>query len=185
MNTPDDCDLPLEETSWAALAAPKPDPTFVLALRKQTSGLVRSRARPRRWRVAAGLAAAYVVGVASALAWPRGGPPLPPAEQQAGRPKGAPRAATQPPVEVAALDPELLRRKVGGAPRAEQIRLLRLAGDRYLYDASDVRAALDCYRQVVELTPDEKLPRPDPDDNWLLAELKLSAAAKVAMRSSE
>lgn len=185
MNSPDDHDLPLEETSWAALAAPKPGPAFVRALREQTSGLVRRRARRRRWRVAAGLAAAYVVGVASALAWPRGGPPMPPPEQRAGRPQRAQRGADQPPVEVAALGPEQLRRQVGGAPRAEQIRLLRLAGDRYLYDAADVRAALDCYRQVVELTPDEKLPRPDPDDNWLLAELKLSAAAKAALRSSE
>ena len=185
MNSPDDHDLPLDETSWAALAAPKPSPAFVHALREQTSGLVRRRARRRRWRVAAGLALAYAAGVSSVLVWPRGGPRVPPAEQQASRPKPAARGADRPPLEVAALDPEQLRRRVGGAPRVEQIRLLRLAGDRYLYDAADVRAALDCYRQVVELTPDEKLPRPDPDDNWLLAELKLSAAAKAAMRSSE
>ncbi len=83
-------------------------------------------------------------------------------------------------MEIAALEPEQLRAAVPGAPRAEQIRLLRLAGDRYFYDSADMRAALDCYRQVVELTPEKELSQPDPQDNWLLAEMKLSEAAKAA-----
>jgi hypothetical protein len=65
---------------------------------------------------------------------------------------------------------------VPGAPRERQIRLLQLAGDRYLYSSADVASALDCYRQVLELTPPGELGPPAEHDSWLLAELKLSAA---------
>lgn len=61
-----------------------------------------------------------------------------------------------------------------GAPRGEQRRLLRLAGDRYLYGLADVESALDCYRQVIELTPRAELAMHDSHESWLLAELKSS-----------
>ncbi len=179
MDDPNERLSPLEGAGWTALPVPKPSAAFTHSLRVQTSSLVRRRGRRRSWRVAGGLALAYVVGVASALAWPRGEPHSPRVEQQV-KPANRARRAEQPPVEVASLEPEQLRAAVLGAPRAEQIRLLRLAGDRYFYDSTDVRAALDCYRQVVELTPEENLAQPDPQDNWLLAEMKLSAAAKAS-----
>ena len=179
MSEPLEEQSPLATAAWSDLPAPRPPAALSASIRAATSGLVRRRAQRRRWRTAAGFALAYAAGLASALAWPTAPRPAPRAPQQAAQPAKVDRAAPAAAVEVAALDPEQLRRRVIGAQRSEQIRLLRLAGDRYLYDSADVRSALDCYRQVVELTPEEKLPRPDPQDNWLLAELKLSAAAKA------
>lgn len=171
---------PLEEAGWTALPLPKPSALFTDSLRTQTSALVRRRAWRQKWRMAGGFAVAYAIGVGSASLWRRGEANGLPVEQQAAPPTMAAPRASPPPVEVASLEPEELRAAVPGAPRAEQIRLLRLAGDRYFYNAADMRAALDCYRQVVELTPEENLAQPDPQDNWLLAEMKLSAATKSA-----
>lgn len=61
------------------------------------------------------------------------------------------------------------------APREKQLRLLALAGDRYLFNQADVESALDCYRQVIELTPAGEREPPQPEDSWLLAELKTAA----------
>lgn len=181
MDSPNDLS-PLDDAHWTALAAPKPSAAFATSLREQTSGLVRRRGRRRRWRVAGGLALAYSVGVITAQGWSRATPNSPRVDQQAKTSGNGAQRVERSPVEVASLDPEQLRRLVPGVPRADQIQLLRLAGDRYFYESADMRSALDCYRQVIELTPDETLLRPDPQDNWLLAELKLSAAAKLATR---
>lgn len=168
---------PLEEAGWTTLPVPKPSAAFTDLLRTQTSDLVRRRARRRKWRVASGFALAYIVGVGNSSLWPRSGAKDLRLAQQVAPPRHVAPRTSQPRVEVASLEPDQLRAAVPGAPRAEQIRLLRLAGDRYFYDSADMRAALDCYRQVVELTPEENLDQPDPQDNWLLAEMKLSAAA--------
>jgi hypothetical protein len=180
MDSQNDGPSPLDEAGWTALSAPKPSAAFTHSLREQSSHLVRRRAQWRRWRAAGGLALAYVVGIASALAWSRGTPNAPLVEQQANQSAKPKPPVEQPRVEIAALAPDQLRSRVPGAPRAEQIKLLRLAGDRYFYESTDLRAALDCYRQVVELTPEESLRRLDPQDNWLLAELKRSAAKTAA-----
>jgi hypothetical protein len=76
---------------------------------------------------------------------------------------------------LASLSPAELRRLVPKAPRETQVRLLALAGDRYLLDQADVASALDCYRQVLELTPAGERAPPEPEDSWLLAELKAAA----------
>ncbi|HJT35320.1 MAG TPA: hypothetical protein VJ783_25060, partial [Pirellulales bacterium] len=59
-------------------------------------------------------------------------------------------------------------------PPEQQIRLLEMAGDRYLYGRADVASALDCYRQVLELTPPDARRQPLPHESWLLAELRAS-----------
>jgi hypothetical protein len=87
--------------------------------------------------------------------------------------------------DLSGLSPEELRRRVAGAPRPEQIRLLRLAGDRYLFGQADLDGALDCYRQIIELTPRGELARQQTDDSWLLAELKSSVASSATDLAGE
>lgn len=184
---------PLENLSWPA--EPPRDDLLRQSLLETTSQFVRGRRYRRRLRLVGSWIAAYAAGLATALLVWRGDRPV--ARQVAER--AAPQAAVE---RVAAdqvavarpaagasdsrlaveaplegLSPEELRSRVLGAPRPEQIRLLRLAGDRYLYGRADVASALDCYRQVIELTPPAKLAERRQDDSWLLAELKSSAAS--------
>jgi hypothetical protein len=113
------------------------------------------------------------------LGRPREGRPEASAPQAAGTTQVAANVAAEDAQaeNLALLSPDELRRRVAGAPRPEQIHLLRLAGDRYLFGAADVESALDCYRQVIELTRPSDLTKRESDDSWLLAELKSSAAA--------
>lgn len=184
-------ELPLDDVDWPD----KPPHADALhaALLEQTCGIVRRRARRRRLRFAASWGLAYAAGLATAwLAWPRDrGAVIRPPVQAPARVAEEQVAIAQPAtVEEEALkpedlSPEELRRRVLDAPRPEQIRLLRLAGDRYLYRRADVAAALDCYRQVIELTPRAELKQRQDDDSWLLAELKSSAAGSLAQVGGE
>ena len=170
-------DLPL---GWPETAIPR---ELHDALLRRTGALVRRRARMRRLRQVAAAALAYAAGLATMwAAWPAGpplaaprllaqAPPKPEQPQAAADEVQAPQATS----ELASLSPAELRQMVPGAPRARQIRLLQLAGDRYLYGAADVASAFDCYRQVLELTPPDELRQTGPQDSWLLAELKRSA----------
>ncbi|HEV3003608.1 MAG TPA: hypothetical protein VGX78_04075 [Pirellulales bacterium] len=171
-------------------AASWPDSPHAAALRAalldRTLDLVRARTRARRFRVAAGWLGAYAAGLATAwLALSQAGPARPDAPRgvaiaQVAQPQAvdqnqAKQIGTSTGNEAddeASLPPDELRRRVADAPRSEQLRLLRLAGDRYLYDAADVQSALDCYRQILELTLPEARGAVGPDDSWLLAELK-------------
>ena len=153
------------------------------ALLQRTSRLVRRRSRVRRVRQLCALAAAYAAGLATMRAVWTEARPAPPAPQpslvaSAGTKKTptAQAKAQEPTRDLARLSAAELRRMVPGAPRERQIRLLQLAGDRYLYASADVASALDCYRQVLELTPPDEVGPPREHDSWLLAELKLSAA---------
>jgi hypothetical protein len=152
------------------------------ALLQHTSRLVRRRSRIRRAKQLCALAAAYAAGLATMRAVWTEARPAPPAPQPslvassaAEKAPSAQAIAEESPGQLTSLTAAELRQRVPGAPREEQIRLLRLAGDRYLY-AGDVAAALDCYRQVLELTPPDELGPPEANDSWLLADLKLSAA---------
>ncbi|HVX12959.1 MAG TPA: hypothetical protein VHC22_17380 [Pirellulales bacterium] len=200
MSEPISDELPLEGMDWPCVTLP--DAGLRAALLEKTGRLVRRRARHRRLRQGAGWALAYAAGIATAwFIWshepanvPRAGEqatarsePIPPAENPAAAPRRV-AAATPRPGEtddLSSLSPEELRGRVAGAPRPEQIRLLRLAGDRYLFGQADLDAALDCYRQIIELTPRGELARQQTDDSWLLAELKSSAATSLADMSGE
>lgn len=181
--------LPDHELDPQDLRLPVARPEFCAALFTETARLVRRRARRRRWGRAAQFALTYAAGVLTVLAlWWNSTTAAAPkqSEQVAAAPSPAAPAKTTPPELAAApkkepnstalderrLSPEQLRARVAGAPRAEQIRLLRLAGDRYLYDYEDVVMALHCYRQVLELDPPNARRPFDSDDSWLLAELK-------------
>lgn len=168
---------------------------FQSALANETARLVRRRARRRRWARAGQFALAYAAGVLTVIGvWqaaagrnraenavavqpppPQVSRPEPQVPANTHAPVAAAPQKTQPPqavVDERRLSPAQLRARVAGAPRDEQIRLLRLAGDRYLYDYEDLAAALHCYRQVLELDPPNQRRPFEPDDSWLLAELK-------------
>ena len=190
MNGPTRDDLPLESADWPRDASPADG--LRGAIWEQTSGIVRRRAGRRRLRLAASWGLAYAAGIATAwLAWPRERAlvaPTPPRPKVGGNAVEQVAAApSQPRVaeDLSTLSPEELRSRVADAPRPEQLRLLRLAGDRYLFGRADVGSALDCYRQVIELTPRAELARREDDDSWLLAELKSSAAGSVAQFTGE
>jgi hypothetical protein len=141
---------------------PSPPPGLRERLLERTAAAVRSRARWRRARLAAALVLLYAAGLATApLLLDRAGPAEPAA---AGKP-APPQAAPAP------LDPEEIRRRVPDAPLPERARLLRLAGDLYLEKRGDPAAALECYRQVLELSLMPASP-PEPGDSWLLLALK-------------
>jgi hypothetical protein len=189
--------LPDRELAPGDWRLPVARPEFRSALANETARLVRRRARRRRWARAGQFALAYAAGVLTVIGvWQAAAgrdraenavavrPPAP----HVSRPEAPPPANTQAPAVAAAppktqppqaaavderrLSPAQLRARVAGAPRDEQIRLLRLAGDRYLYDYEDLAAALHCYRQVLELDPPNQRRPFEPDDSWLLAELK-------------
>lgn len=162
------------------------------ALLEQTSRVVRRRARLRQVRRMTTIGLAYAAGIiTAAIAW-RSGPaqvaqldqrPAPVARRidsrQHGRPdhwRGASDGLTERLDEerLATMSPAELRRLVPDAPPEQQIRLLEMAGDRYLYARADVASALDCYRQVLELTPPDARRQPSPHESWLLAELRAS-----------
>ena len=189
MNEPTRDDLPLESADWPRDASPADG--LRAAIWEQTSGIVRRRTGRRRLRLAASWGLAYAAGIATAwLAWPRERAlvaPTPPRTTVSGNAVEQVAAAPQPTTseDESTLSPEELRSRVADAPRPEQIRLLRLAGDRYLFGQADVGSALDCYRQVIELTPRAELAKREDDDSWLLVELKSSAAGSVAQFAGE
>lgn len=202
LNNPLNNDLSLAGLDWSGVPDVRMPDALSAAVLDRTRAMVRGRARRRRWRLAAGWGLMYAAGVCTALvlrprevvepqtvqvaeaprveqpngdnSQPTAPAPRPASPEIESGASGEARSA--PPTNLAALSPEELRERAAGAPRAEQIRLLRLAGDRYLYGAADMRAALNCYQQVIELTPRDELALIDPGDGWLLAELKQSAA---------
>lgn len=193
MSEADAHELFLDDVDWPDVVPPVD--ALRVAILEQTCCIVRRGARRRRLRLAASWALAYAAGLLTAwIAWPRDRAMPPRPERAPARPEVEQVAVAQPitaQADVAPavlpeeLPPEELRRRVLDAPRAEQIRLLRLAGDSYLYGRADVVSALDCYRQVLELTPHDELAHRQDDDSWLLAELKSSAAGSVARFDGE
>lgn len=59
--------------------------------------------------------------------------------------------------------------------KAESARLFREAGDQYLRDYADYRAALRCYRNFLDEADPAALTA-SPDDTWLLTSLKRARA---------
>ncbi len=173
------------KSSWPESPVPA---TLRAELLDRTTMLVRSRARLRRLRTACGWLAAYAAGLATAwIAVPHVGPAALDAARHAvvaqiDHPRATQRedVAGHEPDDEGNLPPEELRRRVADAPRPEQLRLLRLAGDKYLFGRADVDNALDCYRQILELTPHERRAAVESDDSWLMAELRLADQERPA-----
>jgi hypothetical protein len=80
------------------------------------------------------------------------------------QPKSGPPARQPSPAEI-----ELAAEQI--PHKAEAARRFREAGDRYLKDLADYRAALRCYRNFLdEADPADRAV--SPDDTWLLTSLK-------------
>jgi hypothetical protein len=179
MSDTSDAEPLLEGIEWPT--TPTPSENLRADILAATTRLVRRRSRRRRWGVVAGWGLAYAAGIGTAwFGRPSENRPEASYPQTVGPTQIAANLTTgEKEVEdVAVLSPDELRSRVAGAPRLEQIRLLRLAGDRYLFGTADVESALDCYRQVIELSPPGDLVKRQSDDSWLLAELKSSAAGR-------
>ncbi len=86
----------------------------------------------------------------------------------------APGSPARPPVEPPArkLSPAEIELAAEQVPnKAEAARRFREAGDRYLKELADYRAALRCYRNFLdEADPADRVV--SPDDTWLLTSLK-------------
>jgi hypothetical protein len=87
----------------------------------------------------------------------------------------APRSPEAPPAARVLSPAELELEAEKAVVKAESARLFREAGDRYLRDHADYRAALRCYRNFLdEADPDARTI--SADDTWLLTSLKRARA---------
>lgn len=156
-------------------------PADVAALRErllvQTTGIVTGGVRRKRFSRVAGWALAYAAGLATAwFGLERFNYQAPQAAQVAARPNAvaAPAAElkSEPAPAQRRITPEGLRLRVAGASRDNQIELLKQAGDLYLRERNDLRSAVQCYQQVLELSERPEQLAVLSEDSWLLAELK-------------
>lgn len=156
-------------------------PADVTALRErlltETTQVVVKRVQRRRWTRAAGWGLAYAAGLATAWlgfrAWDQSTNNAPQVVMQTvTQPPVVEKTKPSPPPVARRVTPELLRYRVASAPRDEQIKLLKQAGDLYLRERNDLRSAVQCYQQVLELADSPEQLAVLPEDTWLLAELK-------------
>lgn len=146
-------------------------------LRERTARLVRTRARFRSPRRALVPVVCFLAGVA--VAWYRPAPE-PRVEyitvrEEVAVPVVVPPPSPPPPVSPAALELQAEQLSV----KAEAARLYREAGDRYLRDWADHRAALRCYRNFLDLAGPTELVVVR-DDTWLLTSLKHARESETA-----
>jgi hypothetical protein len=83
----------------------------------------------------------------------------------------APEAKEPPPVEDKPSPADLELQAEKRFVRAEAAQLFRQAGDRYLLDEGNYRAALRCYRNYLDEAEKTELV-PATNDTWLLTSLK-------------
>lgn len=141
------------------------------AILRRTRATVRRRPRRLRTLAACVVAVAYAAGLGTALLW--SGTDVAPAPLVAApAPEIAPVIPAVTVADAAPASPQALLARVPDAAAPEQVRLLTQAGDRYLTDYGDVARALNCYRQVLELTPDSQSLTLESSDTWLLTSLK-------------
>lgn len=138
-----------------------------VALRDRTTRLLRGRRRLRQGAMAAALAACYLAGVATALAWWQARPVSPAANHE-----GPIVAAAPAPDEVSpeprAVSPEAL----GPTVRLTPFEQYRRAGDRFLQEPAQLALAVRSYTKALGVaSAAERTPSPE-QDTWLLLALK-------------
>jgi hypothetical protein len=137
-------------------------------LLRQTTGVLRGRARARRLAAAAALVACYAAGLATMhFAGPWLQRPADPPPRVAPGPPGPAedRPGAFPPNVVAAR----LEQQGETAAGRERARIFQLAGTRYLEESCDIRSALRCYANALD---DDTEMTPNPQDHWLLMALR-------------
>jgi hypothetical protein len=156
------------------LLTPKPVPpneALQAAILERTMRWVRLARWQRRAMIIAGALVCFGLGCATAFLRPKPAPQIVYVEVS-GEVK-APGSPTVPKSEPAKqLSPaqlELTAEQTDDRPAAA--RRFREAGDRYLREFADYRAALRCYRNFLdEADPADRVV--GPDDTWLLTSLK-------------
>jgi hypothetical protein len=138
----------------------EPDPTFRQRLLRRTRRAVRRRAWLKRVALAVGLAACFAVGGVTTDLF------LAPRHPADPKPEliVTPPAAEQEPTAIVLED----RAVQSGGERAA---LFQQAGERYLRDEDDLRAAVRCYGHALDTGTDANLSI-RPEDDWLLMALK-------------
>ncbi|HEY8503756.1 MAG TPA: hypothetical protein VIL46_04185 [Gemmataceae bacterium] len=167
METPEPAD------DLAPLLNPGASPADVLfreRLRRCTERRLRRRRVRRRLLLAGALAACYAAGLATF--WLLRPPPPEPQVIEVVRVEKVPAGGAVPPAprpQLSGYDLELLAEQADGPEAAE---LFRAAGDRYLNDEGNYKAALRCYAHYLDLAPASERVVSAGSDNWLLIALK-------------
>ena len=161
------------------LLTPKPPTTneaHMVAVLARTTRRVRAVVwRRRAVQAAAGLAC-FGLGWATTYLRPAPAPEVVyitvPVESPAPVAPGSPTAPKEEPPPAPVASPAELELAAEQVPdKAEAARRFRAAGDRYLKELADYRAALRCYRNFLdEAAPADRAVA--PDDTWLLSSLK-------------
>ena len=158
------------------LLTPKPavgnDPLRVELL-SRTEGRLRFDRRMRMVGQVGVCVACFVAGLGVAFLRPTPEPMVlyvqaPPVADAPGSPTDAPSKG---PVPRVLSPPQLELEAEKTLVKAESARRFREAGDLYLRDYADYRAALRCYRNFLDEADPADL-RITPDDTWLLTSLK-------------
>lgn len=138
---------------------------------RQTSGYLRRRKRVRDVVRVGGAVLLVALGVGAGWMLKPAGVPTGPGEVTVARrePTASAPAATTSPSPRTAQQLELDAERVDDLMASA--RLYREAGDRYLEQGNDIRSALRCYRQHLELT-DQQARQVSVNDSWLLLSLK-------------
>jgi hypothetical protein len=161
-------DLPLD----ALLAPPSQfgDDLLRSAILRQT----RRRLTRRRWlrRLARVALPAVCFAAGMVVMALRNSPRAEPHVVTVAVPVERPAAQSVPPAVKKVASPEELELEAERSfARAESARRFREAGDRYLRELADYRAALRCYRNYLDEAEDGALAA-SADDTWLLTSLK-------------
>jgi hypothetical protein len=161
-----------------SVALPPVDDLLREAIFQQTRGVLWRRRFVRRSAWVVALAACYVVGALSVLAWqsaqrspfdmPQAGtnekktPDLPVPEKQTPTPEPTP-LPDEPEKAVAPVEP---------TPALTTFEKLRRAGDRQLNVRGNLQGAIGCYRRALDYASDADLQIASDRDSWLLISLK-------------
>ena len=157
-----------------ALQPPPANDTLRAAILDRTTRRLRLAWRTRLAARVGLCLACFAAGVGIALLRPAPDPVIVYVPVREESPPVEPKEESPPPrtVVLSAAELELEAEKALG--KAESARLFREAGDRYLRDYADYRAALRCYRNALDADPDALTI--SPDDTWLLTSLKRARA---------
>jgi len=135
--------------------------------------MLRRRLWLRRLAWAASCAACWLLGVLAAQAWrPAPASPRSPGPTAEVAVAPAPQPETPAPPTAVALEWQAFD---SAAPA--QAALYLTAGNRYFEEMQDYESALRCYRQALA-AGDARLLEVRPEDNWLVAALKLDRNTK-------
>jgi hypothetical protein len=161
----DFCERPTDPLD-ALLALPStgPDDAFRRRVLESTAGVLRRRRLVRRLTRVAALAACYAAGLLTMHVLHPTAPPQAPSAVTA--------SAVPAPVDQPAAPPSALAEEWEAVDHPDRAgELYRAAGDRYLAEESDPRAAVRCYGNALSAGPVADLTI-EPGDSWLLVAIK-------------